>query len=93
MDFNTILITSLGIILLIFIPGVSLSLALFPRKEDLDIVERVGLSLILGLTPQFILYFLGKNFFVPADFLTSSLVIILVSAIGILIWLIRKKRR
>jgi uncharacterized membrane protein len=92
MDFTTILITTLGIILLIFIPGVSLTLALFPRRKDLDIIERVALSFVLGLMPQFLLYFFEKNFFVPVTFETTSLTILSVSAIGFVIWFVRKKR-
>lgn len=90
MDFPTILLTALGILILIFIPGFCLSLAIFPKRKSVDIIERLGLSFLLGLTPAFSLYFLEKNFFVPVNFLTTSLTFLLVSLIGILIWWVRK---
>ena len=90
MDFLTILITALGMLLVIFIPGFCLSLALFPQRKSLDIVERLGLSFFLGLTPPVLLYFMGKNFFVPANFQTVSPTMGLVSAIGLLVWWVRK---
>jgi len=92
MDLSTIIFVSIGIILLILIPGFALSLALFPRKRDLDTVERIGLSFVLGLTPQFILYFGDKNLFIPVNFYTTLISIILTSFVGIVIWFFRREK-
>lgn len=45
--------TVLGILLVLFLPGYSLIAALFPRRGDLDSVERVALSfgLSIAVTP------------------------------------------
>lgn len=91
MNFLTILITALGILILVFVPGFCLSLAFFPKRKSLDIIERLGLSFLLGLTPQFLLYFLDKNFFVPLNFQNTALALILVSALGILTWKVRER--
>jgi hypothetical protein len=42
-----------GISLVLFFPGYSLTAALFPRKDDLDIIERIALSfgLSIAITP------------------------------------------
>lgn len=91
MDLTTILIGTAGVMLFVFIPGISLTMAIFPKKEDLEFIERLGTSLILGLTPQFLLYFGSKNFFVPIDTITASASMALVSLIGILIWRVRSR--
>lgn len=39
----------LGLILVLFIPGFALVLALYPRKEDLETVERIALSSVLSI--------------------------------------------
>lgn len=92
MDLFTIATGTILIILLILIPGISLSLALFPKKEELDPVERIGVSFVLGLTPQFLLYFGDKNLFVSTTTLTTAGTILLVTLIGLAIWRLRLKR-
>jgi uncharacterized membrane protein len=51
----------LGLPLVLFLPGYSLIAALFPRKDDLDAIERVALSfgLSIAITP---LLGLGLNY-------------------------------
>jgi len=41
--------TVIGIPLMLFLPGYSLMATLFPRKEDLDGVERIALSFVLSV--------------------------------------------
>ena len=50
---DTVIRTILGIFLILFIPGYSLIAALFPKKDDLDGIERVALSfgLSIAITP------------------------------------------
>ncbi|GAH85820.1 unnamed protein product, partial [marine sediment metagenome] len=39
----------IGLILVIFLPGFSLSAMLFPKRDDLDVIERIALSFILSV--------------------------------------------
>jgi uncharacterized membrane protein len=78
-------------ILLVFIPGISLTMALFPKKKDLELIERLGVSIVLGLIPQLFLYFGSKNFFIPINTLTTYATILLTTLIGIAVWWIRKR--
>ena len=50
---ETFIRTILGLFLILFIPGYSLIAALFPRKGDLDGIERAALSfgLSIAVTP------------------------------------------
>ncbi len=50
---DTVIRTILGLFLILFIPGYSLIAALFPKKEDLDGIERAALSfgLSIAVTP------------------------------------------
>ncbi len=50
---DTIIRTMLGLLLILFIPGYSLITALFPKKDDLDGIERAALSfgLSIAVTP------------------------------------------
>lgn len=50
---DTIVRTILGLLLILFVPGYSLIAALFPKKEDLGDIERIGLSfgLSIAITP------------------------------------------
>lgn len=92
MDLVTIVIVTASIILFIAIPGFLLTMALFPRKEDLDPVERAGLSTILGLTPVFLLYFGDKNFSIPITDYSTLATFLLVSLAGYAGWQYRIKK-
>ncbi len=92
MDLITISTVAIGMILIVMVPGVLLSLALFPKK-DLDIAERLGVGMILGLTPQFILYFGDKNLSMPITSFTSTAAVILVSLLGLAVWQVRIKKK
>ena len=65
MDPATIIVTILGISSLTLLPGFIFSIILFPRSLNLSFSERFGLSIILGLVPYLILYFLSKNLNIP----------------------------
>lgn len=92
MELPTIVIGTVGIILYMLIPGISLSLALFPRKKDLDLVERLGVGILLGMAVPFIQYFNDKNFFIPINFTTTLGTILAVTVIGLLVWRWRLKK-
>ena len=46
---ETFIRTILGLFLILFIPGYSLIAALFPKKDDLDGIERAALSFGLSI--------------------------------------------
>jgi hypothetical protein len=91
MDFMHILVGSIGILAFLLIPGIALGLAAFPRKQDIGNVERIGISLLFGLLPTFLQYFLDKNFSIPINTANTQLMIAAVTALGIMVWVIRLK--
>lgn len=91
MEIPAIIAGTVGIMLLVLIPGLSVSLALFPRKDELDSVERFGFSFVFGLIPQVIQYFLDKNLNVPITTSTTLGVIAAVTAAGLAVWKLRRK--
>jgi uncharacterized membrane protein len=90
MEFQSIVVGSIAIMVLILIPGIALSLALFPKKDQLEFVERAGFSFALGLVPQALQYFLDKNFNVPITTATTYGLIAGVTVAGLAVWAIRK---
>ena len=90
MEYGRIVLGSALILLMIFAPGIALCYAIFPKKDELNIVERVGLSFILGLTPTFVLYILEKNFMIPLTRMTATTAIALITLAGFITYEIRK---
>jgi len=87
------IIKGTGLILIFFLaPGLALTLAIFPGINQIKWAERIGLGLVLGLTPQVILYFLTKNFSVPVTTETSQAAILGVTLVGAAIWAYRKDK-
>lgn len=80
------------IIGIVIVSGFCLTLAIFPKKNEIDIIERLGLSVILGFTPFVLLYFFDKNFNVPINFATSVLFVLGTCIIGLAIWKLRKSK-
>lgn len=90
-----IALTFIGVLL---IPGFALSLALFPRFYDLDITERIvmsiGLSLVIVIFTGMLLDFLGSLMFATGGIKESNILASLSSAtmLFLLIWIIRRAR-
>ncbi len=80
------------IIGIVVISGFCLTLAIFPKKNEIEILERLGLSVILGFTPFVLLYFFDKNFNVPINFITSVLFVLGTCVIGLAAWMLRKSK-
>ena len=91
MDLLVILGVVAAITAFIAIPGLMLTFALFPKKDDITGIERAGLSTILGLTPVVVQYALDKNFSVPINTTTTLGVFLLVSFVGLAVWQLRRK--
>jgi len=75
----------LGFIYVLFIPGFALTWALFPKRGELDDIERLALSvgLSIGLTTLSVMFaaYVG----IPLDALNNFLVILLVTLIFTLV--------
>ncbi|MBM3308687.1 MAG: hypothetical protein FJY77_00370 [Candidatus Altiarchaeales archaeon] len=91
MDVANIFIGTLWMILMILAPGLALSLAIFPKKDEIDIIERLGFSFVFGLLPQVIQYFLDKNFSIPVTTSTTYGLIAAVTLAGLAVWKNRAK--
>jgi len=90
MEFRSIVVGTIAMMVLILIPGLALSFALFPKKDRLDFVERIAFSFALGLVPQAVQYFLDKNFNVPVTTMTTYGLIAAVTVAGLAGWMVRK---
>jgi uncharacterized membrane protein len=90
MDLSAILEITAVMTAYVMVPGIMLTLAIFPRKEDVSLVERLGLSMALGLAPTFILYALDKNLMVPINTSTTFMTFLAVSLAGFGIWQVRR---
>jgi len=76
-----------GLIFLLFVPGYALTLALFPRREEISFVERVGFAGVLSivadiLTTLFIDLVLGS----PTTATNIVIALLCLTALALLIW-------
>lgn len=85
MDTQTIITGSVAMMGLLVIPGYSLTMGLFSRKE-LNLSWKIGLSVLLGLVPPLILYALNKNAGIPINTNTSTLSLVFVTCVGVVLW-------
>lgn len=81
--------TTFWVLAVIMIPGFLLSLALFPKRRELETSERLALSFFLGLAPIFILTTLNILLNVRLTPISDLLSFIFVSALGVILFLYR----
>ena len=81
----------IGLPLVLFITGYALSYAFFPKKKDIDLIERIALSfgLSIAVIPLSV-FFLNKFFKVPITVYSSFVLTIAITLIGVIVW---KKRK
>jgi len=91
MDAYQIILGTAMILAVILAPGLALTLALFPKLDEIRWAERIGLGLLFGLMPQVILYFLTKNISVPVTEFTVQATIFGVTLVSAAIWMVRSK--
>lgn len=81
----------LGMLLLFFVPGYALVIALFPRK-GLDIYEKIAISVIssisINILPIFVLNYVFK---IPINYYTVVVSALLVTAICVIIYFLRTR--
>jgi len=87
LDGWTITILLVGMLFFIIVPGILLSLALFPKRHSLSMSERSALALGLGLAPPFLLTLLNTTLEVRVDFISALLVFLFACIVGILAFL------
>lgn len=66
-----------GFMLVLFLPGLAATYALFPRKEEIDILERIALSIGLSISLVVLSVLALNQFLGVAINLMNSLLIIL----------------
>jgi uncharacterized membrane protein len=91
MEFWSIVGSSVGICLYLLIPGMALSLAAFPRKQDMGFVERLFVASFLGMATPFVQYFNDKNFIIPVNPGTTMATLGALTLLGLVIWQLRLK--
>jgi uncharacterized membrane protein len=81
-----------GLALTLFIPGFALVMALYPRKKDLEIVERIALSSVLSIAIT-LLMALFLDLVLGIDFTATNMVIALIgfTILGLLTWLVQTR--
>jgi uncharacterized membrane protein len=89
MEGSQIIVKTALITLALTLPGLAVTLAVFPRKEQLKYAERLGLSFLFGAVPQLVIYFGSVNLGVPINSATSALAIAGVTAAGVVVWRLR----
>lgn len=84
MDLISIILGLVAIALAVSIPGYALSLAIFPKRTELDIFERIAFSFILSITVPGIILLAGNMLLgIPINFISASLSYAAVTAAGI----------
>jgi len=80
----------LGFFLTLFVPGYALVLALYPKKKDLEFIERIALSSVLSIAIT-LLMALFLDLVLGVDFTAVNMVIALVSftVICFIFWVIQ----
>ena len=67
-----------GFLLVMFIPGYAFTFALFPKKDEIDIIERIALSIGLSISTVVLSIFVLNVFFKIRINLVNSLLTILI---------------
>jgi uncharacterized membrane protein len=89
LDGLTILVLLIQMIIVIMIPGFLLSLGVFPKRKAMSMGERLALSFGLGLAAPFLLTMLNISVGMHVNYVTSIMVFLALSAIGILAFIYR----
>ncbi len=81
----------IGLPLVLFIPGYALSYAFFPKKKDLELMERIalGFGLSFALIPL-VIFFLNEFLKIPITVYSSLSILVAFTIIGVVVW---KKRK
>jgi hypothetical protein len=89
MQGTAIIVDSALILAALAVPGLAVTLAVFPKWGQIGLAERLGLSFILGVMPQLAVYFASVNFGVPINAATSTASMVGVTVLGLAVWRMR----
>lgn len=80
-----------GFALVLFIPGYAATWALFPKKKEIDVIERIALSIGLSISLVVLSVFvLNLVFGIKINFVNSLLIILLITLICAGVWYYRQ---
>ena len=92
MDLIAIVLGIAAIALAVSIPGYALSLAIFPKKKDLDIFERAAFSFILSIAVPGIVLLAGNMLLgIGINFISASIAYIAIAAIEFIAFALRSR--
>ena len=92
MDLSSAIRFVFGFAALTILPGFALSYAFFPRKEDLDPVERLATIVLLSISVvPLMIYYSNKVAKVPITIWSNLAIILVVTAIGGAFWFYRAR--
>jgi uncharacterized membrane protein len=79
-----------GYILILFIPGYALTLALYPTREELPFIERLALSFVLSIVGVMISV-LFADIYLGIDVTPVNIVVttLIVTSLAALVWQVR----
>ncbi|MFH0862952.1 MAG: hypothetical protein V1875_07990 [Candidatus Altiarchaeota archaeon] len=92
MDAYTIIFGTALILAAIMVPGFALTAAVMPSAGGIRWSERLGLSLVFGLTPYLLLHFLTKNMNLQITTETTLLTIAAVTIASAAVWKMRTEK-
>lgn len=76
-----------GLIFLFFVPGYAITLALFPRKEELSPIERLGFAGALSIIADILtVLFIDLVLHIPTTPLNIFLSLLTLTIIALMIW-------
>lgn len=92
MDIISIIPGLIAIALAVGIPGYALSLAIFPKRNELDTFERIAFSFILSIAVPGIVLLAGNMLLgIGINFISASLTYVIVTAAGIIGFIARSR--
>ncbi len=92
MDIISIILGLVAIALAVTIPGYALSLAVFPKRKELDVFERIAFSFILSIAVPGITLLAGNMLLgIKINLISVSIAYIAIAAIGFVAFALRSR--
>ncbi len=80
-----------GLLLIFILPGYAFTLVIYPEKNDIRFIERIGIAFVLSLTINILLILYANKFFnIRLTDINISMILLSLTMIFIVIWRIRK---
>lgn len=76
-----------GLIFLLVVPGYALTLALFPKKDDLEVMERIGFACALSIVADLLTtLFIDLVLHIPTTAMNIVVALLMLTALALFIW-------